>query len=375
MKSKVQSISLFLILLIVVQLTFCNKAFLKAKQDYESIWQTMFSGSRGQLCQDPLKNRLNLNKKKVLNNVSEPLKNVKAQPANFEWVKNWGFGPSAYMFDFLDPVLKPDILKEFHKIFNSIKAMPSEDPEYKDPFDLKKLTTNINDKELKAKAVKDLSKLNKTLNPKVHESSVNAVQLRKALKEWKWGVDLNQEDYARTFIQKYDINGDGRLNPRELILGAIDQNKHLLGTAICMNCFFDVIKKIDAIFMYIDCNSDGFISSEDLWNNLPKLKRNTPKYNMFALSKQGYIRTSSVNDFILSNMNTQNGLLNKNEFRIGILFGFWNRQTNHAKVIDGDERTLEELRWTDDDMVDFKLEDYLKELKKREEEADANDNQ
>ena len=118
--------------------------------------------------------------------------------------------------------------------------------------------------------------------------------------------DLGLKDYAKSFIKKYDMNGDGRLNPRELILGALDHNKHLFGSRICNHCFEYATKKIDAIFTYLDCNNDGIITAENLWNNLPRLKRASNEYNIFALGKNTGFRTDCVNDFVLKKQ--------KNEF-------------------------------------------------------------
>jgi len=112
--------------------------------------------------------------------------------------------------------------------------------------------------------------------------------------------------------------------------------------------------------MFIDCDNDGIIKAEDLWNNLPKLKRNSPQFNMFALSKDAGIRTAAVNDFVLKNMSGRSGILTKVAFRNAIILGMWDRQTDFTKVLDDDSRTLKELRWKDDDMVDIKAEEYIK---------------
>lgn len=178
--------------------------------------------------------------------------------------------------------------------------------------------------------------------------------------KWKWPVDVGLKDFALTFVKKYDMNGDGRLNPRELLLGALEHNKHLFGSGICNHCFEGVTDKIDALFQYMDCDDDGMIGSEDLWRNLPNLNRSTSKYNIFALGKNEGLRTDAINDFILKNNVISRGALNKVEFRNGILFGIWDRQSDYFKIIDGSERSQKKLRWSGGRTVDQKVFKALK---------------
>lgn len=114
--------------------------------------------------------------------------------------------------------------------------------------------------------------------------------------------------------------------------------------------------------MYLDCNNDGLLSAEDLWSNMTKLKRSSPQYNMFVLAKDAPIRTAAVNDFILKNMKVLNGNITKTEFRNAIIYGMWDRQTDFYKILDDESRTLKDLRWKEDSMVDIKAEEYIKEL-------------
>ena len=57
------------------------------------------------------------------------------------------------------------------------------------------------------------------------------------------------------------------------------------------------------------------------------------------------------------------GALNKNEFRHGILYGIWDRQTDYYKIIDDDEKTLKDYRWSYEGTVDTKAFKKLKEIK------------
>jgi hypothetical protein len=356
---KIKLLSTFILLLICVQISQLAKVNLK-QDTFESIWKQLFNSARGQSCKGAaLKQEVIAAAKAEAQMIASP-KGMKAKAGKFGWVKDWGYGQTAYLIDFLDPALRSDVLKEFHRIYDEMLKLPAEDSStYSDPFDLKKLLS-ASDASLKEKAMKDLKLLNKNYDPNLYSVSVNANQLHSAMAIWKWAVDFGLSDYAASFIKRYDINGDGRLNPRELLLGAIDFNKHLFGTDSCNHCFEDVVKKLDAIFMYVDCDNDGIISAEDIWNNLPKLKRSSPQFNIFALGLDAGIRTSSVNDFVLKNMNSANGVLNKVEFRNAVLFAIWDRQTDFTKIVEDDSKTLKELRWKDDNMVDIKGAEYIR---------------
>jgi uncharacterized protein YydD (DUF2326 family) len=98
---------------------------------------------------------------------------------------------------------------------------------------------------------------------------------------------------------------------------------------------------------------------------LPKLKRSTSKYNIFALAKDKGIRTDAINDFILKNNKIQIGALNKLEFRHGILYGIWDRQTDFQHIIEGDDITLKKYRWSSGRTVDTKAFQRLKAIKLR----------
>jgi Ca2+-binding EF-hand superfamily protein len=339
------------------------------ERKYDKIWKSLFSGTRGQTCaNENLKKKI---KEAAKAKAKEVVKGEKAKKGKFAWVKDWGYGPLAYLIDYLDEALLKDTLKEFHNIYDSMRKLKWADTkEYKDPFNLKKLLSGSSDKKMNAKALKNLKLINKNYNPKIYDISVNTVQIREAMKSWKWTIEFPKSDYARQMVRTYDTIGDGRLNPREILLAAIWNNLSILGTDSCKFCFEDVVKKIDAIFTFIDCNNDGVIKAEDLWNTLPKLKRGSNKFNIFALGNDAGIRTAAVNDFVLLNGESKIGVLNKAEFRKGVLLAMWDRQTSNYKIEDGPVRTLKNLRWKNNDTVDIKAKEYItkkmvKELKKK----------
>jgi hypothetical protein len=72
------------------------------------------------------------------------------------------------------------------------------------------------------------------------------------------------------------------------------------------------------------------------------------------------IRTAAINDFVLKNSKLKEGYVNREEFKQGILLGFWDRQTEKTGVLTGDERTMKSFRWRDEDTVDIALYNYHK---------------
>ena len=175
-------------------------------------------------------------------------------------------------------------------------------------------------------------------------------------------MDPVNPNYPQRYVMKYDMNFDGRLNPREFLLASIWHNKQILGSPspLCENCYFDAVKFIDAIFLYLDCDNDGYLSAEEMWTNLPNLKRNTETFNMFAFGNDENIRTAAINDFILKHSTAKDGFISRREFRIGTLLGYWDRQTEISKVVLDDSRTLKKLRWSENNMIDVALYSYFK---------------
>ena len=172
------------------------------------------------------------------------------------------------------------------------------------------------------------------------------------------------------------MDGDGRLNARELVLGAIMNNKTVFNYKTCKYCFKKALAKIDSMFKFFNCADTGFIDAEQIWAGFPQLKRKTNKYNIFGIKNSLSIRTNAINDFVLKNQGVKDAFLNMAEFRQGVLLGFWDRQTTQSGVIDGDSRNLRQLRWSHDGQRDTFAYNYMKEtiileLKQKAEERKA----
>jgi len=275
---------------------------------------------------------------------------IKASKSELYWVKNWGFGNSAYLFDYLSPVFKVPFVNEAKKIYSELKAINNKkDGIYTDPFDYMNFITPEMSNAEKEKILSNLKNINSNYVKEIYDISINAVQLHYAMKKWKWVVDSTVADYAMDFLMKYDGDGDGRLNMREIILGVIDHNQSIIGNSGVKNAFEGIFFKINAMFTFIDCNGDGYVSAEEMWKNLKTLKRgdaNANKFNIFGLNEG--LRTSAINDFVLKSHESKNGLLSKPEFVSGVLFGFWNRQIEPTKILDTDDRSLIKLRWVNE---------------------------
>jgi Ca2+-binding EF-hand superfamily protein len=285
--------------------------------------------------------------------------NIKVQRNKFWWVKQWGYESSAYLFDFLDPLLRNEVVKEFESVWNALKAFPAVNSSNPDPFDFKKLITEKG-ATLTTSQQKMIKKFTENYDSSSYSISATLPQIESAIISWKWPTNPGDPTYFRRFIQKYDMNYDGRLNPREFILASLYQNKQTVGSSLCEYCYFEPGKTLDAIFLYLDCNNDGLLTSEEIWNNLPKINRKTSKWNIFSFGNDQSIRTASVNDFILKNGNTKDGYITRSEFRAGLLLGFWDRQTDVSKILTDDSRTLKNLRWEEGDMIDIALYNYHK---------------
>jgi hypothetical protein len=316
-----------------------------SRKDLASFWKDLFSGSREGTCKKANAKKIAIAKAVAKGKAKE--RGRKAEKTKLPWVRKWGYGDAAYLFDFLDPVFQKSIVDSMKESYDTLKSISKEDTDdYKDVFDIRKLIQESpRSKNKKHKKKTDLKKLNKNYDPKIYENSINTVQLNKAMKDWGWFITPGLKDYAFDLVSKYDVDGDGRLNPREMILANIYENKDIVSKGKCMYCLAEVARKLDAMFIFMDCNNKGALSVEDLWKKLPKLVRPDNRWNIFGIKTIDNIRTSALNDFCLKNGQAKQGFITKKEFRTGILLGYWDRQTNRKEIIKDDSRNMKKLRW------------------------------
>jgi len=293
----------------------------------------------------------------------------KAKPN--KWAKNQGFGPSAYFFDYLDDVFKNDVLAQFNAMWTAARAMPPAPSNvFAEPYSLdvmiyqysngaKGSLDPANPSGSPAQLAKTIATLNKNFDPAIFDNSISAAQLWNIIKEWGW-QNIIAANPIKKLVDRFDFNGDGRLNQYEFILMSIVHNQKLFLSSDCKKfCYFDLIKnKIDPIFAFSDCDGDGYVSSENLWNSFPYLRRSQPSlYNMFNcimpnVLNKGY-RTTSPNDFILKNSVVADGFVNLNEFRKGILYGYWDRYTDTRAILADESKSLKNFRWGNNGATDI----------------------
>ncbi len=322
------------------------------------LWEQLFNGKHGQACkaEEIKKNAV----QKLLNSGKVPGLESKAtakkpEGADNSWVKQWGYGPSAYLLDFFDILFQKDAVKAFTDVHSELKKLNNTDTDdFEDPFALEKLVSKKNLKKIGLKGV------TKNYDKATYMISINTVQLNDAMPKWKWFITPKEEDFAENFVSHYDFDGDGRLNVRELIIGVIWHNKKIVGVEECKYCFQDLTNKMDAIFAFIDCNNDGLLSAEELWRSLPSLKRGSKKYDIFKIKNSDNIRTNAINDFVIKNSGDK-GQITKEQFRTGLMLGLWDRQTSKKAVVKDDSRNLKPLRWDKSGSTDTVAFEYVKE--------------
>ena len=237
--------------------------------------------------------------------------------------EQYGYGQSAYFFDYIDSVLQEPITKTFTEIYSNalnIKATEMESPRvFQDPYE-----------------------------ESIYRNSITKAQLSKLIKKWNWSTSKSPSDIIKT----YDYNNDGRLNPREFIIAMLTINENaMLSNSSCTNCMEEIVNSyLSPLYHQCDpCGKDK-ITSEDIWSNFKYLNRNCSNYDIYKCSLKDY-RTSSVNDFILKS--GTKGTMTRKEFIRGILLGYWNRHTDYMKVVTGNRLTGKERRWIDEGKTDY----------------------
>jgi hypothetical protein len=292
-----------------------------------------------------------------------------------------GKGKVSYIFDYLDQIFQNEITTEFERIWKEAKEIKIMDKTYEDAYDINKIMTiynkiyldnkfdfdfNLDYKRMSIEEVRArMSKISPQFNFTIWNNSINMQQINSIIYQWKYFENKTYGDYAKYVVDFYDMDGDGRLNPREFILFTIHNNYKFLGNGLCKNCYMKIFKeKLDAIFEFIDCNQSGDASTEDLWEGLSFIKRENPEiFNMYKCNINGAkLRTPSINALILKNSVGKMGYLDKQEFVKGILLGFWDRQTDKTGIYKGDQLNNKHSRWGQNGTIDIFCE-TLKKIK------------
>ncbi len=271
-----------------------------------------------------------------------------------------GFGKSAFLFDYLDELLQKPMYEAFKQIEAEIKKQPMEDPNYKDVYSPLRML-NLEDKP-NSKDIDNIDLLNKINNilpdgfdMSYWSASYNTVQINLMIEKYNWSYNPYNRNPARALVENFDFNGDGRLSINELIIAIIDSNKSIYGENKCKFCLEDIVSKfIDPIFDYFTCKLNNLASTEEIWENLRFLNRNgSTLYDMYKCKVgNSYLRTNTVNDFVLKASYIKSGFLTREEFRLGILVGYWDRQTSYGSIVEGNSKNKKTSRWFDPNGID-----------------------
>jgi Ca2+-binding EF-hand superfamily protein len=260
--------------------------------------------------------------------------------------KNYGKGEAAFLFDHLDFLLKSKLVEKFKKIYEKCSKIP-----YVAKFD--PYTTEVLMQELVQGRdfSQGLAPYIKNFNKDAYDKGLSVGQVTDCIHQNKWNFEV-VVDFAKKSFDKFDFNGDGRLDIWEFILFSIIHNKPIYGRKECVvdACYDDIFDEIiDPMFHFFDCDRSGTINAEEIWKGLKLLKKPDKKYSIFncklKLDMEKDYRTISVNDFILLNSVKTDGFLDIDEFRSGLLLGYWNRQVAPWEIDSGVKYVKADDRW------------------------------
>jgi len=289
------------------------------------------------------------------------------------------FDQIIYLFDYIDDLFQSDMIKELSELLTAAKNVSAEDPsKFDDPYTPEKLLYYFSAGEegrdpwkpsnssAPAVQIEQVLKYKPNFNIEVWKQSFSAASISAIIKAFGWGSTPSIPYFFKRLVDKYDFNGDGRLSAREFLFYAIWENYR--NYAQCQKfCFKKIIEeKIDPLFAYLDCDKDGYINSENIWEGFKYLKRspeNKDKYDFYKCevprAYNKYYRTHAPNDFVLKNTNVADGYLNKEEFRKGILLGYWERQVNILSIATDNSVNLKNDRWDSNGTKDTDCEELL----------------
>lgn len=338
-------------------------------QELKELWGRIFQSTTQPQCRDEhIRQRLNTT---VIPKERNRLhKNFPIPREDLYSKLNIGFGPSAYLFDFLDPLLLKPIIIEFNEIWKDFKTGSVDDPKlknYTDPYSLEAiLVDNLAAKPTQEQLLSKFEKAMPSLKVPLWKDSINCIQLNAGIHRNKWFTFPGVADPGRRLMDRFDFDGDGRLNRYEFIIAMIMNNKSLFGQKICNKCMEKAISEfIDPIYLYMDCDNDSNLLPEEMWKTLSHLKRPVDGYNFYECSaRDDNPRTACVNDLVLKGNRSAAGTLSRDEFRLAILIGYWNRQIYPDKIIEDNKKNMKDMRWESNGSKDVACDDFLLFMKK-----------
>lgn len=337
-----------------------NSPSWRFKESEVDEYNNLFENYESRSCQNKMEEKFG-----SLNDDTESLPSKNEVTKNL-YDKKRGFEEVAYLFDYLDDLFQKEITGEFSRIWEEAKKAPTSG-NFVDLYDLNRIFNNkllgnslgipLNvDRMTDEEIVKRMQRISPSFDIEVYKNSINMQQLNWILKKWGYNKKHEANNIPKYLVDKYDMDGDGRLNAREFILLSIVNNIDIMPYGTCSNCYHEIVlKKVEPIFDFIDCKREATISTQNICDGIMYLRKKTSAYNMFKCTKNGlFFNSSACNDLILKNTTSAtNGGLTKSEFRLGILLGFWDRQTHNKGIYFGDEINKKSERWSPDGKIDL----------------------
>jgi len=163
----------------------------------------------------------------------------------------------------------------------------------------------------------------KSSEAKMFEDKIDVQALSKTIDSSKW--DRASAIDPVNIIATYDIDGEelndkSGLDLQEFTYFLIFENIKSGTKSKCTNCLEKTKEVINDFFKYLDCNKDGLLSAENIFNGMSNMK-GLPYPNT---------TTTMVNDFVLNTMEHKSASLDIFDFSYGLLVGMFER------VIDSD---------------------------------------
>jgi len=336
-------------------------------KSWDEIFEELFTNQERPFCKtNPNLRMKKVHKKPENDNAIMGKLPSKKQNVNY---KAWGVASeSAYVFDFIDYLFQDRMVKAFENWWKQCQTLPPKIG-VEDPYTLlTQLVTIYYDKgatkapfplPTKKQSMTDHIGFMKKVKPTFDESdwllNISVPQLATIYDKFRWVYNRNDSGFFHKLIDKYDYDGDGRLDAREFIFLTIWENKKEVRSSRTIYPFYKIQDAyVYPIFKFADCTSKGFIVAEQLWATFHNLKRqesntNDENYNFYDCEvPNGYTHTSAVNDFVLKCAGTIQGALNPDEFATCMMLGFWDRQTSVNKIVQKDEMNKKDTRWKDE---------------------------
>jgi hypothetical protein len=201
----------------------------KAAEDASVYFSSLFINTQRptQLCTKPE----GIHKPEHLPDKDIDLKLPRRKPNPFG--KSQGFGHSAYLWDFVDDILKSDIMSNFNlMVIEARNLSPPDSKVFSEPYSLEKLLSYYS-QGLDTGAGKSQDQLlaaiktyNNNFDADTWKNSISCSQVYQVFELWGWNK-LPVDDIVRKTVSFFDFNGDGRLSPFEFITFSIINNKSI----------------------------------------------------------------------------------------------------------------------------------------------------